>query len=424
MNLENININNKLLVFIIFIIFYSIFNLYLKHEVSNDTSISEWLINYRGGFTRRGLGGEINILISNLLNIELRKAILFFQIFVHTSFLILIFFYLKKLRLDIFQFFALFAPIFLLYPIAELEVLGRKEMLVFLFFSINLYLANKKFHPRIINIFTFITLPILCFIWEPVIFFIPFFSVILIFKNKYKTFYETLNKLSIIFSSSILTIIIIFLNPLSGENHQIMCNFLVNNFDETCYMSANLLIKNTIYFDTLFIYERTSWVHFLRYFLIFFIGFFPFHLNISNNKFTNQENFISLNFKPLYLYAVLYVPVLMLFAFGHDWGRWINITYTLSILSYFYLLKNNYISNHFNYRSKLAKIFKKSKKTLYVSFFIFAFFWNPKTLITGDIATNSLYKIIYKSTKVIFKLDSTRLFQNNLLIKFHRKYIE
>lgn len=424
MNIENININNKLLIFIIFIIFYSIFYLYLKHEVGNDTSISEWLINYRGGFTRRGLGGEINIFISNLLNIELRKAILFFQISVHTSFLILIFFYLKKLRLNIFQFFALFAPIFLLYPIAELEVLGRKEMLVFLFFSINLYLANKEFHPRIINIFTFITLPILCFIWEPVIFFIPFFSVILIFKNKYKTFYETLNKLSMIFSSSILTIIIIFLNPLSDENHQIMCNFLVNNFDETCYMSANLLIKNTIYFDTLFIYERTSWVNFLRYFLIFFIGFFPFHLNISNNKFTNQENFISLNFKPLFLYAVLYVPVLMLFAFGHDWGRWINITYTLSILSYFCLLKNNYISNHFNHKSKLAKIFKKSKKTLFVSFFIFAFFWNPKTLITGDIATNSLYKIIYKSTKVIFKLDSIKLFQNNLLIKFHRKYIE
>ena len=58
------------------------------------------------------------------------------------------------------------------------------------------------------------------------------------------------------------------------------------------------------------------------------------------------------------------------------------------------------------------------------AFFIFAFFWNPKTLITGDIATNSLYKIIYKSTKVIFKFDSIKLFQNNLLIKFHRKYIE
>lgn len=424
MNINNIKIHNKLLIFIIFIIFYSIFYLYAKHEVGNDTSISEWLINYRGGFTRRGLGGEINIFISSLLNIELRKAILFFQIFIHTSYLILIFFYLRKFRLNLLQFFALFAPIFLLYPIAELEVLGRKEMIVFLFFSISLHLANKEFHPRIINIFTFITLPILCFIWEPVIFFIPFFSVILIFKNKYKNFYETLNKLLIVFSSSILTIIFIFLNPLSDENHQLMCDFLVNNFDENCYMSANLLIKNTIYFDTLFIYERTTWVDFLRYFLIFIIGFFPFHLNIFNNKFTNQINFISLNFKPLFLYSFLYFPVLMLFTFGHDWGRWINITYTLSILLYFYLLKNNYITNHFNYKSKLVKYLKKSKKILYVSFFIFAFFWNPKTLVTDDIATNSLYKIIYKSTKVIFKLDSIRLFQDNFLIKFHRKFIE
>ena len=29
------------------------------------------------------------------------------------------------------------------------------------------------------------------------------------------------------------------------------------------------------------------------------------------------------------------------------------------------------------------------------------FFWNPKTLLTGDIATNSLYKIVYNSSKII-----------------------
>ena len=63
--MNNIIFKNKLFLFIIFNIFFSIFYLYSKHEVGNDTSISEWLINYQGGFTRRGLGGEINIFISN-----------------------------------------------------------------------------------------------------------------------------------------------------------------------------------------------------------------------------------------------------------------------------------------------------------------------------------------------------------------------
>ena len=57
-------------------------------------------------------------------------------------------------------------------------------------------------------------------------------------------------------------------------------------------------------------------------------------------------------------------------------------------------------------------------------FFVYAFFWNPKTLITGDIATNSLYKIIYKSSKIIFNFEGIRLFQDNPLIKFHQKFIE
>ena len=68
--MENIQIKNKFLIFVIFILFYSIFNLYLKHDVGNDTSISEWLINYSGGFTRRGLGGEINIFLANFFQLH------------------------------------------------------------------------------------------------------------------------------------------------------------------------------------------------------------------------------------------------------------------------------------------------------------------------------------------------------------------
>ena len=73
--MKNIKINNKILLFSCFIIFYAIFNLYFKQNVGNDSSISEWLINYNGGFTRRGLGGEINIFISNIFDISLRSAI-------------------------------------------------------------------------------------------------------------------------------------------------------------------------------------------------------------------------------------------------------------------------------------------------------------------------------------------------------------
>ena len=121
--MENINIKKKLLIFIIFNIFYAIFYLYTKHDVGNDSSISEWLINYQGGFTRRGLGGELGIQIAKFFNISLRQSIFFIQSILHVIYLILVFNYLKNIKINVFQLFALFAPIFLLYPIAELEVL-------------------------------------------------------------------------------------------------------------------------------------------------------------------------------------------------------------------------------------------------------------------------------------------------------------
>ena len=116
-------IKNSFLLFIFFLVFYSIFYLYLKHDVGNDWSISEWLINYQGGFTRRGLGGEINIFLADFFSLPLRDTIFFLQTIVHLTYLVFLFIYLKNFKLYILQIFALFSPLFLLYPIAELEAL-------------------------------------------------------------------------------------------------------------------------------------------------------------------------------------------------------------------------------------------------------------------------------------------------------------
>ena len=59
------SIDNYLKVYIIFLSLFVVFYLFFKHTVLNDSSISEWLINYQGGFTRRGLSGEILLYISD-----------------------------------------------------------------------------------------------------------------------------------------------------------------------------------------------------------------------------------------------------------------------------------------------------------------------------------------------------------------------
>ena len=127
--MENINLKKFFLPYILVLLISSIFFLYIKHDVANDSSISEWLINYKGGFTRRGIGGELAIFLSFLFDIALRDSIFLIQTLIQSLYLITIYFIFKDLKTNKVLLLAIFAPIFLLYPIAELEVLGRKENL-------------------------------------------------------------------------------------------------------------------------------------------------------------------------------------------------------------------------------------------------------------------------------------------------------
>jgi hypothetical protein len=185
-----------------------------------------------------------------------------------------------------------------------------------------------------------------------------------------------------------------------------------------------MLITSTIYFDTLFIHENAHFGHYFRYILVFLIGFLPLNILVSKSNFIKKDNFITNNFKLRTLFFLLYLPSLLLFIFGYDWGRWINIIYTFTILFYVYLIKNLIITNDVKIKNLTWNKIVKNKFLLSFIFFIFAFFWNPKTVMRGDIATNSGYKIIYNTSKKIFNFGGVRLFQNNPLIKFHKKYIE
>ena len=52
------NFNKYFKNYLLFILFFCSIQLFWKHEGGTDSTISEWLINYQGGFVRRGFLGE------------------------------------------------------------------------------------------------------------------------------------------------------------------------------------------------------------------------------------------------------------------------------------------------------------------------------------------------------------------------------
>lgn len=413
--------NNTFVSFVIFILFVAIYNLYLKHNVSNDSTISEWLINYQGGFTRRGIIGEISFQIAKIFNFGLRDIIFAFQSIMYVIFTFLLITYIKNVPKNILTIIAIFSPVFLFYPVAEIEALARKEIFLYVGFIYFLKLCNQTTNKNISLIYVFLIFPILCLIWEPFIFYLPFALFIIMIQHNVDSLKKINLKIIISFLSPLITTIFIVKNLLPPEGHEIMKQSLMDNFNERCYMSCALLnSKSGIAVQFQSVLHLLSFEVLFRYSLIILVSFFPIFLLYKNSILKKK---IFLFHKLSLLVFLLLLPSLILFSSGTDWGRWINITYTFTILLYLYLVKNDLIIVNDNVLI-FDNYLKNNKKIFCIIFFIFAFYWNPKTSMTGDVATNSLYKVIYNNSKKIFKFKGIYLFQDSILIKFHKEYIE
>ena len=116
--------------YLILIFFFSVIFLSQKFLYPTDWTTSEWLINYQGGFVLRGLAGEILFKIHTVSDVPLRYLVFYLEIFILIGFLFLIFNFLRDIYLNELLIFLFFSPIFLIFPIAENEVLVRKEYLL------------------------------------------------------------------------------------------------------------------------------------------------------------------------------------------------------------------------------------------------------------------------------------------------------
>ena len=120
------NFNIYFLIFVSLIFILGAINLNIKHLVGNDSTISEYLINYQGGFTRRGILGEIIFQVAKYFDFGLRFTIFLTQLLIYFIYLILIYLFIKNLPKNILTKIAIFSPVFLFYPLAEIEILARK----------------------------------------------------------------------------------------------------------------------------------------------------------------------------------------------------------------------------------------------------------------------------------------------------------
>ena len=180
-----------------------------------------------------------------------------------------------------------------------------------------------------------------------------------------------------------------------------MAKVLRNEFDEICYMSCGLLLsKSTLMQQFTGNFHAYSFINILRYILIIIIGFAPLFFLMSFFKF--KKNFFIFkifNQNLITIFLIVLSPIILLFLMAYDWGRWVNITYTMTFITFLFLFKKKIIFVDFR-KLKNNIINKLSKKNYVLVFFIFCFTWAPKTTITGDVGSLPFYRAFYKLLKI------------------------
>tara|TARA_B100001057_G_scaffold364800_1_gene367791 strand:- start:194 stop:1423 length:1230 start_codon:yes stop_codon:yes gene_type:complete len=397
--------SNYFQIYVYVLIFFGVFFLYSKHNVGNDSSLSDWLINYAGGFVRRGLIGELITNFSTIMSFKLRDSILIFQLFFFISYYFLVFLFCKNLFTNRLIILAIFSPIFILYPVAEIEVLGRKELIIFVIFLSYLLFDIKSFKVQFI--YKLILFPASILTWEPVFLFFSFIFLIDLFVFEIKSFDKKLNYILLSYLVSTLIVIQIYLNPFPIENYNLMRDFLKKEFGELCYMSCGFVGQQSANsFSELFrmLLEKFKLTYAIRYLIIIIIGFFPLYLLSIFSKVTDKSQVLFISkFKNLFFpFLLAFLPSTVLYLVMYDWARVVHISYTFSLLAFLYLIKENFIelskqNVQANYISKV------SKKIFIIVFFLFAFGWNPKVVMIDDVASKPIYSIPYKFYKYFIR---------------------
>jgi len=377
----------KNFLFFTVILFFSIYSTFgvFHSALSFNWTFQDWLINYEGGFVRRGLSGQIIKEASEFFFSDNKQLYFGLQInyvyFYFITFLCLLFYYqfysfLKKELINIKHWFIIFSPLSIPFILYNYQTIGRKEILLFIIFLSFVFLLKRVEKKETSILFLIISIPLLLLIHEGMFFFISVFFIISLFEV------NPSNKKLIYYSLSFLFFLILFFLFLTiifkGNNSHVedICTSLSNYPIKDCKkISAIEMLSNkhTLKNEFNVFWIRAFHDKYIPYYIFFSaLAFFPLITTLYKYKFHVYLKNRTLNVNSLIIILIIFINAFPLFLFTHDWGRWLNVIYILSLITFFHLKSSNkvYLANNneiFFYRGRIRKFLLSVLLILYAT---------------------------------------------------------
>jgi hypothetical protein len=314
-------------------------------------SIGDWVINYDTGPTRRGLAGEIIFFIARVFHLKINWIIFSIQGFALIGFIVLFLNVLRKKQLSFWYVIGYFSPaFFLLFTYYDSMAIGRKEILLYLTFMVWVVLCLRD-QISTLKIIGFSLLQFLLALSHEAFFFysLYFCAAVWLSTDKYKKLVLAIPL------SSFIAVALTFLF-FKTVDPTFSCNTLLalGAFPEVCAgvlsagpQDALLLAKQ--YF------QNFNLLSLLNIGAVCIIILLPAYLilSISSFKKYNLPSQISLLFGLIFFSFPLFI-------FAIDWGRWISMHLTLTLVMLLLTLKNKDArdvikpSSHLNAAAKIT----------------------------------------------------------------------
>ena len=356
---------------------------------------TDWIINYEGGYIRRGLLGEISINLSNFLDLNIKYVFLLIHLSTYLLFHLLFYKFFSSFKKNYIFYLLCFSPLVFLYPITTFEAFARKEIFYITFFLLNCYLLIK-IKSRNMAFFSTNLLVVLSYlIHETSILFIIFFYFsyyVFLTKNNYKVKISELGFIIIVYSILLFLLSI----PVTDEKLSEMIYLVNQNFFElTKFSGAITWLQNDPSSAFLFLkYNHVSFKFVLQNILYLHFLLIFFYLLYINNFFKFGKYFFILT-------ILSFFGPLILFIVWLDWGRLVYIFYNFCLIFTFYCLYNDKevfikidklpIINDLNYKLKLLVTVS------YISL------WTPKIFFYDDVEFFPLINLISDLVKYSMK---------------------
>ena len=312
----------------------------------------DWLINYQGGFVRRGLIGEFLFQIHNMINLDLDILVFTFVSFLYlmvSFFLIKTIKYLESSQLNTLIFLS---PGFFLYQIMNSEVIGRKDMLFLLVIAFFVFfekrLNNKNLFVLLILLVFFLSLSHSIFLfYVPYLFFL-FFLIKSVRKVKV-TFAEI-----IIFLTSLFVIFfLIYFNQGDELIVSEICKSVKSFVTPDCETRGQMFwLGNDA--KSHISAQMVSFDHFLIYLFSIILVYFFIFIKFYNSQF-KIKNLNIHKFNPVFILLILFLFTLPAYYLGSDWGRYISLSFYGSFFIFILCVKEKLFLK--DYEIRFNKIF-------------------------------------------------------------------